>query len=848
MDKCGGGWDVRTQLHLIRMSEADKMCNGPGAVTGIHAIVYYHQKVRKVKLKVPDDLGETKLFGVIKSLLSLPQDHQISISRYSKSKQRYVYLSSQAEFSALLRCATVKKRFSFIVTDVEPGTSTGTTDAVATDNGATSSTPSGLSSELVGQMVRALNSNEGFRKMLDGLIKDGLVRERTPDVATTSTATLKCGGDKTGGVAGWPVDDKSVVCNECGEGIAASRHKCVECRDYDLCSACFEKMGHEHGPQHGFYCLTGSKKKSEESAIQTPVAAVVEEKPVHRAFCDKCGNGECIVGPRFKCLVCDDFDLCDACFQVPEYHDTTHSFVRLHDESDFVAAKEKNTSRDLRHQASCDGCKETIAGARYVCRDCADFDYCSTCMETRQTSHPESHTFIRARTVDDVIYGKNSCRSNANHTGIYCDKCKGCIYGMRYKCLSCADYDLCSNCIDNRATAHSAAHSFVRIKSSSTDILCGNGTAHQTSSKPPQAASGLAYKENEQSNIHAAFCDKCDKRIVGVRYRCDDCVDFDLCSECFPHRETTHPDHTFIAIKDVKDYHRKVKPAGRPVHDHVYCDGPLCKDKVVIIKGVRYKCAICHDTDFCAACESSPLLDHDPTHPLIKLKVAKPRLHLSTEYFLEDTLPVNKQPQEQSTVDKQPEKVLEKEKEKEKEAEEDDSRNSIPDFDATLVDFSCHANGCLTWVYKNTGSMTWPRYTSVSPSSDEDHRTETIRWTYTPFATHPGGTVTFTAFTDPNRLDNIPKEWVLKTPGGKEFGHRDFAVELSKSTSSSSEDSNVVLPMLPKESPSSSVVKTANSETTESVDDDFVDFSEQDEAFSTDDGNFEVVELSELSD
>lgn len=35
---------------------------------------------------------------------------------------------------------------------------------------------------------------------------------------------------------------------------------------------------------------------------------------------------------------------------------------------------------------------------------------------------------------------------------------------------------------------------------------------------------------------------------------------------------------------------------------------------------MRYKCAVCHDTDFCASCEALPKLSHNRTHPLIKFK------------------------------------------------------------------------------------------------------------------------------------------------------------------------------------------------------------------------------------
>lgn len=64
--------------------------------------------------------------------------------------------------------------------------------------------------------------------------------------------------------------------------------------------------------------------------------------------------------------------------------------------------------------------------------------------------------------------------------------------------------------------------------------------------------------------------------------------------------------------------------SNRVKHNGIYCDGPLCNSSAgsntSYIVGDRYKCAICHDTDFCAACEASPSNQHNKTHPLIKFK------------------------------------------------------------------------------------------------------------------------------------------------------------------------------------------------------------------------------------
>jgi next-to-BRCA1 protein 1 len=57
-------------------------------------------------------------------------------------------------------------------------------------------------------------------------------------------------------------------------------------------------------------------------------------------------------------------------------------------------------------------------------------------------------------------------------------------------------------------------------------------------------------------------------------------------------------------------------------HVGIYCDGPLCQSKHDYIEGVRYKCAICHDTDFCDSCEAYPHNKHNRTHPMIMFKTA----------------------------------------------------------------------------------------------------------------------------------------------------------------------------------------------------------------------------------
>ncbi|CAK1601785.1 unnamed protein product [Parnassius mnemosyne] len=50
--------------------------------------------------------------------------------------------------------------------------------------------------------------------------------------------------------------------------------------------------------------------------------------------------------------------------------------------------------------------------------------------------------------------------SNLPHSGVVCDICDAPVVGFRYKCTSCADYDLCSKC---ESAGHHAEHIMVRV-------------------------------------------------------------------------------------------------------------------------------------------------------------------------------------------------------------------------------------------------------------------------------------------------------------------------------------------------------------------------------------------------
>jgi len=101
------------------------------------------------------------------------------------------------------------------------------------------------------------------------------------------------------------------------------------------------------------------------------------------------------------------------------------------------------------------------------------------------------------------------------------------------------------------------------------------------------------------------ICDGCGANpIVGVRFQCTVCPNFDLCKACEAKGEHA-PSHPMLQLRGSAD-------AGEAVHQNVQCNS--CG--VVPIRGPRFKCTVCHDFDLCDACEQKG--DHD--HPLLKMR------------------------------------------------------------------------------------------------------------------------------------------------------------------------------------------------------------------------------------
>ena len=163
------------------------------------------------------------------------------------------------------------------------------------------------------------------------IIKKAIFTEKTPKILTENSKKkeiLKAKNLKKKTTN----DSKKEVhwfisCDGChAYPIYGKRFKCETCKDFDLCEKCYEKQKQTHN--HSFKnvkapsILLNNQKNFN--------ANISNEKPVHKGvICNKCGMKN-IIGNRFKCTICNDYDLCENCeSKYGEEH--LHPFIKVYD-------------------------------------------------------------------------------------------------------------------------------------------------------------------------------------------------------------------------------------------------------------------------------------------------------------------------------------------------------------------------------------------------------------------------------------------------------------------------------------------------------------------------------------
>ena len=131
-----------------------------------------------------------------------------------------------------------------------------------------------------------------------------------------------------------------------------------------------------------------------------PIKKTIKKKEVHSLVtCDGCKMNP-LIGKRYKCQCCPNFDFCEECYKnKKEKHG--HSFKLVETKmilnqiiKKFSIKTENSEGKAIHHMFSCDGCgMSPIIGTRFRCNVCNNFDYCENCKEIYKNQH--NHPFIK---------------------------------------------------------------------------------------------------------------------------------------------------------------------------------------------------------------------------------------------------------------------------------------------------------------------------------------------------------------------------------------------------------------------------------------------------------------------
>lgn len=336
----------------------------------------------------------------------------------------------------------------------------------------------------------------------------------------------------------------------------------------------------------------------------------------------------------------------NASAQVDTSHRQTHFGAGISNETPRASSEVLGNTMNISTvpPSSCFVCRNEFSGSWYGCVKCPWHYICPSCFSKSGAIHTFSFgpahvvqqreaapsiaitpsvTEIPAEsqsTGTEFVDSEPNQRPPVIHRNIVCDSCNEVIVGVRHKCLDCPDYDLCTTCIATGAETHNSFHEFVNIGAPGRvfvhTVFSGSGE-RDASSISRNATAVRPRAVTAVSTIrHCAACNMCDSPIVGDRFKCVNCPDFDTCADCFKITGEQHPYHGFVRVSKTSDLMMRNAVTNTATH-YATCDS--CRKT---IRGVRYKCMhpSCPDFDLCQNCEALPIPVHPSIHPLLKMK------------------------------------------------------------------------------------------------------------------------------------------------------------------------------------------------------------------------------------
>merc|ERR1711959_457855 len=132
-----------------------------------------------------------------------------------------------------------------------------------------------------------------------------------------------------------------------------------------------------------------------------------------------------------------------------------------------------------------------------ACLTC-QYDMCMTCARNggKKIEKPKPKAPVAPPSTTD------------RHFGVVCDNCRGPVIGARFKCLECADFDLCAKCeagdgIDKNTAAH--MNSFVKIRAAKGSQLASCLSCRSRSIAASTASSRVAVAVLSAASSSSVF-------------------------------------------------------------------------------------------------------------------------------------------------------------------------------------------------------------------------------------------------------------------------------------------------------------------------------------------------------
>ena len=134
------------------------------------------------------------------------------------------------------------------------------------------------------------------------------------------------------------------------------------------------------------------------------------KEEIHKVRCAACHTYP-IRSDRYKCLNCENLDLCGQCFErrrESRQHSSGHVFVHFISPGELFGQAvpdsaitfenlKRSYERENHEAISCDGCRrESITGLRFKCDTCPRYDLCQECVDNGVTTktHVSSHPLL----------------------------------------------------------------------------------------------------------------------------------------------------------------------------------------------------------------------------------------------------------------------------------------------------------------------------------------------------------------------------------------------------------------------------------------------------------------------